>query len=150
MDVDVVLGSPDDRTRLAARAALSPHAVVSASPLAAIERVLQLLGPAAKLGRLRVFDFLSRPTGTAMPASQLARLRGRFDPTGRVEILAAPASPAEPAPGADAPTAPAGFGDVRRSGFNFGGGFGGALTATTLNTAHLSSLLAVPVDLRTL
>jgi len=144
MDIDVVLGSTADRAALKGAGA-SPAAVVAASPLIAIESVLGRLGPAGRLGRLRVFDLLSKDGIPSIPTSQLARLKGRFELAGGLEILSPPSPPAGPIPVPYPNTAASGMGGFSGSFSGFGGS-----TSLTFNSLHLSSLLNVPVAVRSL
>ena len=144
MDIDLVLGSSIDRAKLSA-AAPSPGAILAASPLLAIESVIRRLGPSGRLGRLRVFDLLSKGGAPSIATSQLARLKSLFEPTGRLEILCPPSPPAGPIPIPYPHTAATGM-----SGFSGGfSGFGGS-TTSGFNSLHLSTLLNVPVAVRSL
>ena len=123
MDIDVIL----DPRRIPQALTGGPIGVASAARM--VEAIEARLGTAGRIGRLRVFchvPFLS-------PA-QLARLRGRFEPGGHIEI-----AQRVPLSLSQEQTAAAGF----QGGI---GGFGGG-ASSGINPQQLSAILGVPVRL---
>src|SRR5689334_13726916 len=153
MDIDVILGSAVDRGRLAGRYTLSSQLIVNTVPVGAADGIIRVLGPSGRIGLLRIFDFATKTANPSFPTSQLARLRGRFEKDGSIEIrtVATPASPA-PAPASPAPAPRSSSSNVAATGFSggfSGGGFGDS-SASTFNPHHLSSIVGVAVEVDTI
>jgi hypothetical protein len=102
MNIDVVIGSAGDEKGLALRHSLRPNAVLTVSPLAAIEAIRGKLRQSEKIDMLRIFLLKNE---SQFPTSQLARLAGLFAADGSVNIFV---------------SAPTGQGDSRTAG-NIGG-----------------------------